>query len=82
MTPIPDYHLHTQNTDDGTATLLEIAERAAEIGLDEIAITDHYLYGVKGYCVTPEQIEQHFKDAETASRMYGVNVLIGPLLSG
>lgn len=77
MTPIPDYHLHTSNTDDGTAALLEMAGRAAEIGLGEIAITDHYLHGVQGYCVTPVQIERHFSDAEIAERRFGVKVLVG-----
>jgi histidinol-phosphatase (PHP family) len=72
-----DYHLHTKNTEDGCNTLLEMAERAAAVGLREIAVTDHYIPGIPGYCVGPRQVEQHFKDAEVAEARFGLTVRIG-----
>ena len=72
-----DYHLHTNNTEDGSNTLLEIAERAASLGLQEIAITDHYIPGFIGYCVGPREIERHFRDAELARERFGITVRVG-----
>lgn len=74
---LPDYHLHTNATDDGTSTLLEIAETAARAGLGEIAITDHYIHGITNFSISAKGIEQHFKDAETALERFGIKVLIG-----
>jgi len=48
-----DYHIHSVYSKNfhGKSTIEEIAERAAELGLEEIAITDHgpkqYLFGIK-----------------------------------
>jgi histidinol-phosphatase (PHP family) len=72
-----DYHIHTNATEDGTASLLEIAEQAARMNIDEIAVTDHYIHGIRGYCVGAREVENHFAEAETAKQRYGVNVLIG-----
>lgn len=37
-----DYHLHSRHSSDGSESVLAIFERAAELGLDEIAVTDHF----------------------------------------
>lgn len=39
-----DSHIHTERSFDGEATLKQMADRAAELGLDEIAVTDHRDY--------------------------------------
>jgi len=36
-----DYHLHTDHSVDGHATMRQICRRAADLGFDEIAVTDH-----------------------------------------
>ncbi len=39
-----DLHVHSRNSGDNDADLEEIIERAVQIGLDGIAITEHYFY--------------------------------------
>lgn len=75
--PSCDFHIHTRNTDDAQDTLEAMARAAALRGINEIAVTDHFVPGLAGYCVTPRQIEQHFRDAETIAQRYGVAVRIG-----
>jgi histidinol-phosphatase (PHP family) len=37
-----DYHMHSSNSTDGKNSVIEMCQKAAEIGLNEIAITDHF----------------------------------------
>jgi hypothetical protein len=39
-----DLHVHTSSSGDNDADLGEVVERAVELGLDGIAITEHYSY--------------------------------------
>ncbi|MGL4980433.1 MAG: PHP domain-containing protein, partial [Fusobacteriaceae bacterium] len=39
---ISDYHLHTDFSADSKESLNNVIERGIELGLQEIAITDHY----------------------------------------
>lgn len=39
---LADLHIHTVYSPDGTGTVRAVLRRAAEVGLDVIAITDHY----------------------------------------
>ncbi len=39
-----DLHVHSSNSGDNDADLEEIVERAVAIGLDGIAVTEHYFY--------------------------------------
>lgn len=39
-----DLHVHSSNSGDNDAELEEVIERAIEVGLDGIAITEHYSY--------------------------------------
>lgn len=36
-----DYHIHTDHSVDAQVTIRQVCERAIELGLDEIAVTDH-----------------------------------------
>lgn len=53
MRTTADYHVHSiySRRNHGKSTVEEIVQKAVEIGLDEIAITDHgpkhYLFGIK-----------------------------------
>ncbi|WMJ77171.1 MULTISPECIES: PHP domain-containing protein [unclassified Sedimentibacter] len=53
MRTIADYHVHStySRRNHGKSTIEEIVQRAVEIGLEEIAVTDHgpshYFYGIK-----------------------------------
>ena len=47
-----DLHVHTSSSGDNDADLEEVIERAVEVGLDGIAITEHYSYAAS------EQVER------------------------
>lgn len=36
-----DYHTHSINSPDGSETVMDLCARAVELGMDELAITDH-----------------------------------------
>jgi histidinol-phosphatase (PHP family) len=42
-----DFHMHTEFSDDSATPMEAQIERAIELGLDEICITDHVDYGLK-----------------------------------
>ena len=42
-----DYHVHTYFSDDSTCPMEDMLRRAVELGLDELAFTEHVDYGVK-----------------------------------
>lgn len=42
-----DYHVHTYYSDDSECPMRDMVRRAIEIGLDEIAFTEHVDHGVK-----------------------------------
>ncbi|MDD2414811.1 MAG: histidinol-phosphatase HisJ family protein [Eubacteriaceae bacterium] len=43
-----DYHIHTDFSDDSECPMEDMVAKAIELGLDEIAFTEHVDYGVKG----------------------------------
>ena len=43
-----DYHLHTYYSDDSDYPMEQLVQDAIAMGLDEICITDHVDYGIKG----------------------------------
>lgn len=42
-----DYHVHTSFSDDSQCPMEDMVKRALELGMDEIAFTEHVDYGVK-----------------------------------
>lgn len=42
-----DYHVHTSFSDDSECPMMGMIEQAINLGIDEIAFTDHVDYGVK-----------------------------------
>jgi len=74
---LPDYHLHTNATEDGEASFEEMVRSAAEKGLDEILVNDHYIRGLDTYCISKPQLEENFRAAERLGRETGVKVLMG-----
>jgi len=66
--PLFDYHIHSRYT-DGQNTIEEIIKKAIEMGLSEIAITDHVWKSskwIKDYVKDIEKIRSRFKDKITA----------------
>ena len=70
-----DYHTHSPYS-HGKSTIAENAQRAAEIGLKEIAITDHgythIMFGLKR-----RETEAYSRECAEAQEKYGVRVLVG-----
>jgi glycosyltransferase involved in cell wall biosynthesis len=59
-----DFHVHTNHSRDCAMQVDELLERAAEVGLDVVAITDH------------NEVAGGFEALEVADR-YGVRVIVG-----
>ena len=70
-----DYHTHTVYS-HGKGTVLENALRAKEIGLQEIAITDHGFEQL-AFGLRHREIPQLVKDCREASEMTGLRVYVG-----
>lgn len=83
MKLLADYHTHTINSKrkgfcyyHGKSTLEENVARASELGLKEIAITDHG-FNHKVYCTYRDKMPELKKECIRLSQKYGVNVLLG-----
>ena len=70
-----DYHTHTQYS-HGKGTVLENAMRAKEIGLKEIAITDHGFEQL-AFGLRHRRMPQLIKDCKEASEITGIPVYVG-----
>ncbi len=70
-----DYHTHTVYS-HGKGTVLENARRAAEIGLKEIAITDHG-FGQMAFGLRHKRVPRLVADCKQAAAETGVNVYVG-----
>lgn len=65
-----DYHLHTSTSTDGHATVEEYCARACELGLEEIAITNHMNLRTADYHLTPETMVEVGEEIERCRRSY------------
>lgn len=70
-----DYHTHTKYS-HGKNTVLENALRAKELGLKEIAITDHG-FAHPAFGLSRRKIKNLKEDCLTATNVTGVNVKVG-----
>ena len=70
-----DYHTHTPYS-HGENTVEENVARAKEIGLQQIAISDHgYTHISLG--IRRKQTESYIADCKAAAEKYGIDVLVG-----
>lgn len=70
-----DYHTHTIYS-HGKGTVLENAERAKEIGLQEIAITDHG-FEQMAFGLKHKKMPRLVSDCRKAAEITGINVYVG-----
>ena len=70
-----DYHTHTVYS-HGKGSVIENAERAREIGLKEIAVSDHG-FSHPAFGLTKRKLPKLRADCENASNKTGVKVLLG-----
>ncbi len=79
-----DYHIHSTYSKNkhGKSTIEEIVKRASELGLEEIAITDHgpshYLFGIKRNLISEAKntVEEMRKKYPNLKILYGVEANI------
>lgn len=77
MRGLPDYHVHTNTTDDAVNTIDEMAAAAAAKGLSEIMITDHFVIDEPGFRVSLKELENHALRAAEIEKATGLKVLVG-----
>jgi histidinol-phosphatase (PHP family) len=65
-----DYHLHTSTSTDAHATVEEYCARACELGLAEIAITNHMNLRTEKYHLTPETMAEVWADIQRCQLLY------------
>lgn len=65
-----DYHLHTSTSTDGHATVEEYCARASELGLAEIAITNHMNLRTSNYHLTPATLAEVWADIQRCQLEY------------
>lgn len=70
-----DYHIHTPYS-HGKHTVAENAERAKELGLQEIAISDHGFSHVF-FGLRRRRLDSFIADCKAATEKYGIKVLVG-----
>ena len=70
-----DYHTHTTYS-HGKGSVLENAKKAEEIGLKEIAISDHG-FGHPAFGLTKRKLPKIYKDVKDADQKLNVKVLLG-----
>ena len=70
-----DYHTHTPYS-HGKNTIAENAQRAKELGLKEIAITDHGFSHI-AFGLRRRKVKEYIRECQAAQEEYGVRVLVG-----
>ena len=76
---LTDYHFHTHNSFDGTASLNEMAQAAANKGINEICVTDHYECNRPSFLKKNTPVSVMRKDylSAVASNKTGVKIRFG-----
>ncbi|MEM4503918.1 MAG: PHP domain-containing protein, partial [Archaeoglobaceae archaeon] len=66
-----DYHIHS-NYSDGKASVLEIAKKAKELRLREIAIVDHSIE--LSFGLDERKAKKRAEEIEIAKETYGIKI--------
>jgi histidinol-phosphatase (PHP family) len=84
-----DYHIHTNYTRDATGIVEEYCKRAQELGLKEIAFTNHLIFlkfknipgieksEVSKMSIKLDQIAQHYQQIEKARKQFDIKIKFG-----
>ncbi len=75
-----DYHVHSHISPDGKSTMLQMCERALEIGLTEIVFTDHYecfSSHVRSRYFDRDYLDRYFTALEQCRNLYAGRLVIG-----
>lgn len=69
-----DYHIHS-NYSDGRASVLQIAKKAKELGIREIAIVDHSVE--LSFGLDEKKAKKRVEEIELAKEIYGIRIYSG-----
>lgn len=65
-----DYHAHTAATIDSNSTVEECCKRASELGLAEIAFTNHIILGNSDYCMSLSGLMDLWQQIQVCQKIY------------
>ncbi|MCK5247008.1 PHP domain-containing protein, partial [Candidatus Bipolaricaulota bacterium] len=65
-----DYHLHTSTSTDAHSSVTEYCARASELGLAEIAITNHMNLRTDKWHLTPEVMVEVLAEIQSNQKLY------------
>lgn len=71
---LADYHVHTYYSDDSECPMEEMIRKGIELGLNEIAFTEHVDYGVKTDLNC--SYDEYFRELETMKEKYKDQIII------
>ncbi|MGQ9456196.1 MAG: histidinol-phosphatase HisJ family protein [Armatimonadota bacterium] len=73
------YHVHSHYS-DGSNSILELVITAVQLGLNEIGISDHFVYPLLGrsvdWSMSIEELSSYFEDIEIARQLMGTKINI------
>ena len=73
-----DYHVHSTCSGDGKATIDEMCARAVELGITEIAFTEHIVYNPADICYGTFDLDLYGSQIDAARRKFsGLRILTG-----
>lgn len=73
-----DYHTHTAVTIDSDSTVEACCRRASELGLAELAFTNHVILGNLDYCMSPAGMQEHWRQIQESQKSYpGLTIRLG-----
>lgn len=73
-----DYHVHSTCSGDGKASIEEMCARAVELGITEIAFTEHLVYNPADICFGTFDLDSYRSQIEAARRKFGgLTILTG-----
>lgn len=71
-----DYHIHSTFSRDSSMTLREVCERACQLGIKEIAVTEHMDFDPRDYSYGYFDYEAYSKEIELEQEKYAGRLII------
>ena len=72
-----DYHVHSTCSGDGKASIDEMCARAVELGIREIAFTEHVVYNPADVCFGRFDLDRYRSEIDAARRKFDLTILTG-----
>jgi histidinol-phosphatase (PHP family) len=72
-----DYHVHSTCSGDGKATIDQMCARAVELGIREIAFTEHVVYNPADICYGTFDLDRYRSEIDAARSKFDLKILTG-----